>query len=306
MYGARTQGRRRVGLFNRPKPRRLKRGMVSLDDSLLAASARPLPFQAAQPLVRGLSVPLAPPTAVAAPVGGKPFIDRLDPKDVMAAPIVDTALTAVLLGFAQVKPEGARKVVMTRQPSQDVLVRLYHETHNGLIFPTWTLARSHRQLQLMGAEAMEEEDQSTVADERKTLGLLFCRYVAKALASPLKTLNGKGIAVRMQALVRMLTGRNLSLVSLDDKDRAWEQLLNAICDRRPVYATTKETNPQHQKRRRFPAQAPLTVLEAFELRGERYVCVFDAEGAAAGTATAPKDLLLSDFLPEVEGLYVVA
>jgi len=278
--------------------------MVSLDDSLLSASARPLPFQAAQHMTRGLSVPLAPPTMVAAPVGGKPFVDRLDPKDVMSSPIVDTVLTSVLLGFAQVKPEGARKVVMTRAPSSDVVVRLYHETQNGLIFPTWLLARSHRQMQLTGE--MPEDEQSTIDNERKSIGMLFCQYVAKALAPMLKTLNGKNVAVRMQMLVRTLTGRNLSLVSLEDRDRAWEQLLNAIVERRPVYATTKETNPVNQKKRRFPAFAPLTILEAFELRGERYVCVFDPEGASNGSASAPKDLLLADLLAEIEGIYVVA
>jgi hypothetical protein len=304
MYAPNTRGRRRVGLFNRPKPRRLKRGMVSLDDSLIAASARPAVFQPNQPLTRGLSVPLAPHTMVHPPVGGKPFVDRLDPKDVMAAQIVDPALSAVLLGFAQVKPEGAKKVVMTRQPSQDVVVRLYHETQNGLIFPTWVLARSHRQMHLLGEEA--QDDATTLAEERKTLGMLFCQYVAKALTSFLRQLSGKPVAVRMHTLVRTLTGRNLSMLALDDKERAWEQLLNAICERRPVYATTKETNPQHQKARRFGSQIPITVLEAFELRGERYVCVYDPHGAAEGTATAPKDLLFGDLIAEVEGLYLVA
>ncbi len=304
MYGPRTQGRKRVGLFQRPKPRRLKRGMVSLDDSLLAASARPAVYSAHQPLVRGLAIPLAAPTAVAPPIGGKCFVDRLDPKDVMAAPITDATLTAVLLGFAQVKPEGARKVVMTRHPSEDVVVRLYQETANGLIYPTWVLARSHKQAQAQN-QAMND-DLSTAADERKSIGMLFCQYVTKALATHMKNLVGKPASMRLSYLVRCLTGRNLSNVSMADKDLCWEALLNAICERRPVYASTTETNPQHQKRRKLSAASSIVILEAFELRGERYVCVFDPEGAAAGTATTPKDMLLADLLGELEGLYVVA
>src|SRR5689334_12278701 len=101
--------------------------MVSLDDSLISASARPAVYAAPMPLVRGLAVPLCAPTIVAPPVGGKPFVDRLEPKDVMGSGLPDASLVAVLLGFAQVRPEGAKKCVMTRHPSEDVLVRLYHE-----------------------------------------------------------------------------------------------------------------------------------------------------------------------------------
>ena len=306
MYGPRTQGRKRVGLFQRPKPRRLKRGMVSLDDSLLAASARPAVYSAHQPLVRGLAIPLCAPTMVAPPIGGKPFIDRLDPKDVMAAPIVDTTLTATLLGFAQVKPEGARKVVMTRHPSEDVVVRLYHETQNGLIYPTWVLARSHKQAQTANSDSTVAEDASTASDDRKTMGMLFCQYVTKALANTMKILHGKPASFRLASLVRTLTGRNLAHVNMAERDTCWEALLNAICERRPVYASTTETNPQHAKRRKLCPSTAIVILEAFELRGERYVCVFDPEGAAAGTSPTPKDMLLADLLGELDGLYVVA
>lgn len=276
--------------------------MVSLDDSLLAASARPAVYSAHQPLVRGLAIPLCAPSTVAAPIGGKPFVDRLDPKDVMAAPITDATLTAVLLGFAQVKPEGARKVVMTRQPSHDVVVRLYHETQNGLIYPMWILARSHKE----GANDVAFEDASTAADERKSIGMLFCQYVTKALAPTMKVLHGKGASFRLSSLIRCLTGRNLAHVNMADREPCWEAILNAICERRPVYASTTETNPQHAKRRKLSPSSAIVILEAFELRGERYCCVFDPEGAANGTSPTPKDMLLADLIAELDGLYVVA
>jgi hypothetical protein len=279
--------------------------MVSLDDSLLAASARPAVYSAHQPLVRGLAIPLVAPTTVQAPVGGKPLVERLDPKDVMAAPITDATLTAVLLGFAQVKPEGARKVVMTRQPSQDIVVRLYHETQNGLIYPMWILARTHKDA-MSAADSTVAEEASTASDERKTIGMLFCQYVTKALAPTMKVLHGKAASFRLSSLVRCLTGRNLAHVNMTERDPCWEAILNAICERRPVYASTTETNPQHAKRRKLSPSTAIVILEAFELRGERYCCVFDPEGAAARTSPTPKDTLLADLLGELDGLYVVA
>lgn len=285
----------------RPKPRRWRRSVVSLDESLVSASARPSLHMAAQPLVRALAVPLCAPTMVSPPVGGKPFVERLDPRDVMDCSVVEASLVAVLLGFAQMRPTGVKKVALTRPPTLDVVVRLYNESGNGLLYPMWVLARSHK-------AAKEHHEESTVADDgraRRTIGTQFCEYVFNALAPSLKMLNGKPMVMRLGALTRSITGRNLAQLEVEDREKSWELMLNAICDRRPVYAVTKETNPQHNKHRRFAPNAPLVVLEAFELRGERYVCVFDPEGKNEGFGDAPKDVTFDEYLREVSHMVAV-
>lgn len=287
----------------RAKPRRWRRSVVSTDESLVAASARPAMHMAAQPLVRALAVPLCAPTMVAPPVGGKPFLERLDPQDVMACGVVESSLVAVLLGFAQMRPTGVKKVALTRPPTLDVVVRLYNESGNGLLYPMWVLARSHR-----AGKQQQMQDETTVAEEggaRKTVGTAFCQHVFTALAPSFKLLNGKPMLTRMAALTRSITGRNLGQLGIEDRERAWENMLNAICDRRPVFAVTKETNPQHNKNRRFAPNAPLVVLEAFELRGERYVCVYDAEGANEGFGSAPKDVTFDEYMREISQMVSV-
>ncbi len=287
------------GFLNRPKPRRWRRGMVSLDESLL--SNRNGAHQTNQPLVRALAIPLAAPTLVAPPVGGKHLIERLDPHDVMYAKIVDNALSAILMGFAQMRPAGVRKVALTRSPSLDVVVRLYHDSGSGVLYPAWFLARAHREAQA------EIEAAAADGDERpeKTLGVLFCQYVERALAMSLKVIQAKNVSGRLAAVTRCITSRNLAHIDIADSDKCWEQVLTAVCERRPAFAGTKETNPQHNKRRRFAPNSPLVILEAFELRGDRFVCVYDPEGAAEGTAPAPRDVAWGEFLPELQGIYIV-
>ena len=292
------------GFLTRGKPKRWRRGMVSLDESLL--TNRPGVHQVNAPLVKALAIPLAAPTMVAAPVGGKPLIDRLDPHDVIQARITDSALSAILMGFAQMRPAGVRSVALTRAPSLDVVVRLYHDSGAGVLYPAWFLARTHREAQAEISATAEATEGEEGYSEQKTMGTLFCQYVQRALGMSLKVIASKGVSGRLAAVTRCITGRNLAHIDISDKDRCWEAVLTAVCERRPVFAGAKETNPQHARRRRFAPNSPLVVLEAFELRGERFVCVFDPEGAADGLAPAPRDVAFDDFMIELQGIYVVA
>lgn len=305
MVLAQKKDRKSSGFLNRSKPRRWRRGMVSLDESLLAAGSRPQVFQPHQPLVRGLAIPLCAPTMVEAPIGGKRFCDRLEPRDVLRAAVNEPSLIAVLLGFAQLRPEGCRNLVLTRHPSQDVLVRLYNEAGTGLIYPTWHLARSHREAMLENERTVNEAENTASDQDPKSRGMILCELVYKAVAPMLRLLRSKPVATRLASLVRTLTGRNLGHLPSADRDACWEAIITAVCEKRPVLATTNETNPQHQKRRRFAPNAPVVVLEAFELRGERYVCVYDPQLASDGTATAPRDVSFHEFLSELAGIYAV-
>jgi|GEM_PF-3848653 len=296
----------RSNIKKRLKPRRIRRHVVSIDETLVSASARVAPHRMTQPLIKGLSVPLCRPTIVAPPLGGQPFITRLDPQEVLQAELTDETLSSVLLGFAQMRPLGVKRVAFKRVPSDDVVVRLFQDLGHGIVHPVWILAHKASEPERFSVQQTFEQDPADdFSFQQKTEGALFCQYVERAVSSLMYRVSDKSNKEKLLACVRFLTGRELKQISLIDTEKAWQTILKAVCAKKPVFAMTKDNTSIKSKNRKLPLDSPVALLDAFEMSQERYLYLCATAYTQTQDMISPQDMTYREFLAEISAVYAI-